>query len=258
MHDTTSPNLRWYQYRLWTVLLLVFACSLALVWWRWSVYGVPDPLRPVKEELRDNARRGYEIARAQWELNAGGSSYDEIHRWSKAWMEAERALSTNRDEDARAIREYFQRTQEHCDRIGERGELAKAAYWLTEAELLLAQADPREQSQFVQTSAVRRRLQGTWKVKSHTLGGKAVTEKYCDSITVQDRIADVDKSYGLLSVDPLSVPSTFEIRALMEDAPFDLKGTYRLDGDTWVITLADGRVITLERSNIELPPDATR
>ena len=60
------------------------------------------------------------------------------------------------------------------------------------------------------------KLQGIWKTKSKTVGGKSVDERNFDTITVEGRIADVASSglggsYGMLTLDPATTPQTFEI-----------------------------------------------
>jgi uncharacterized protein (TIGR03067 family) len=244
-----KPGLRWFQFSLRSLLGFVLLCSLALAWWRWHAVGVPDQFNPVKEELRDSARQAYEIAMSGYCV--GTVVEDDVYHWSQAWMESEREVSKTRQQEIQAIRDHIERTRMLCNYTNGRSSLAKVAYWLTEAELLLAQIDSRERTRCVQASYDRRQLQGVWKTKSQTVGSKSVNEWKFDTVTVKDRIADVasssGESSGILTLDPVSTPQTFEICARNGCLMYDCAGSYQLDGDRWTLTLANNTVISLEK-----------
>ncbi len=245
-----KPKLRWYQFRLRTLLAFVLVCCLALAWWRWHAFGVPDELNVVREELRDNAKQTYEMMMARYKV--GIVIEDDVYRWSKALMEREREVSKTRNQEIQAIRDHVERTRTLCKSVHERSSLAKVAYWCTEAELLLAQIDSRERTRCVEASYDRQQLQGIWKTKSKTVGGKSVDERKFDTITVEGRIADVASSglggsYGMLTLDPASTPQTFEICAWNGDYLYEFTGSYQLDRGRWTLTLANSTVITLEK-----------
>jgi uncharacterized protein (TIGR03067 family) len=246
-----APKLknRWYQYSLRTLLAFVLVCSVALGWWRWQTFGVPDQFIGLKEDLRDNARRAYESAMNSYPV--GVVSEDDVYHWSEAWMERDRALSKTSEQEIQAIRDHIERTRTLGKQTNKRPGVVKIAYWLTAAELLLAQIDTRERARCLEASYDRRKLQGVWKTKSQTVAGGGVKLREIDTITVEDRVADVasgaGESFGMLTLDPLSTPKTFEIFADNLDYPYECRGNYQLDGDVWTLTLANNTVITLEK-----------
>jgi uncharacterized protein involved in exopolysaccharide biosynthesis len=119
------------------------------------------------------------------------------------------------------------------------------------AELLLAQVDPNERARIVQAGYDLRQLQGIWKTKSETLGGKPVIGFNINKMKVEDRVAEVEsgggQAFGLLTLKPFSTPPTFDIRARDDDVTYECTGSYQVDGQVLTLTLANSSVVTLEK-----------
>ena len=59
MTNTTKPKRRWYQYRLRTLMLLMFVAALGLGWVGWKVQRIRSELKATAELERLEAHIGF-------------------------------------------------------------------------------------------------------------------------------------------------------------------------------------------------------
>jgi hypothetical protein len=104
-----------------------------------------DPLKQKAEAVLDAARRTFAVQLVEYE--AKKSHPEHVYRWSRRWMDAQRALSETRAERAAAIEDHLTRMEQLLkvtERQYEVGTASAAAFrafqfYVAEAQLWLAQ-----------------------------------------------------------------------------------------------------------------------
>jgi hypothetical protein len=126
------------------VLLLGLPAAGAL-----AAEPAPDPaavMARLATQRRDAARRTYEVSWVNY--REGRASEDGLYRWSWRWLNAEKQLSTRRDDLIAAHRAHYERMRD-LERLVRKlrvsgqttiDEVSAAEYYRAEAELWLMQA----------------------------------------------------------------------------------------------------------------------
>ena len=155
-------------------------------------------------ELRDMARRAYENAVVDRQVLM--VTMEDVCRWSRRWLDQELALAASDEDKLVAIKAHLGRIQHLAQHESRQIEVLE--YYLTEAELMLAEIRP--DPKFEATVAARKALQGTWRVISaEQKGAKVESQEWeWDTIEVVGRKITLSSSregssgWGLLTLDP--------------------------------------------------------
>ncbi len=193
--------------------------------------AVPLKSQSGRTELRDMARRAYEHAVGDWQVSV---VTEDVCRWSRRWLDQELALASSNEARITAINAHLARMQELAHR--EYRHVVDLEYYLTEAELMLAEIQP--DPKFEAAVAARKALQGTWKVVRAEQKGVKIEppERDYDTIEITGRRIRFSSdsgtgAWGLMTIDAIAVPHRLDFYGFNEDFGFGGYGIYRLAGD---------------------------
>jgi hypothetical protein len=105
-------------------------------------------IQKLAQARADAANKTFQVALRSWKSGLPGVKPEDLYIWSVRWLNAQRDLSTKKEDQLAALNEHLRRTQElgriaaALTKAGQGSPLdtAAAEYYLREAELWLAQA----------------------------------------------------------------------------------------------------------------------